>query len=173
MVAKFSPLLVLIVPPHSPPPPVDTTTVGEARIGEVGKGGIVGVGCGISVGASVGGTGVSVGIAAWVMATIVLAAATAEACTSAGSMVGTAFALHALNSSAKTATTVNIDFDLMDFILPFSFWMMNGYEVLMHYNGDFVSQFREMCLRCDALGFIIFQDCQGCDVRAGRLGCER
>ena len=144
MVARFSPLLALIVPLHSPPPPVDTTTVGEAKIGAVGTGGIVGVGCGVSVDASVGGTGVSVGIAAWVMATIVLAAATAEACTCAGSMVGTAFAPHALNSSTKTATTVNIDFDLMDFILPFSFWMMNGCGVLMDYNGDFVSPFREM-----------------------------
>lgn len=144
MVARFSPLLAMIVPPHSPPPPVDTTTVGAAKIGAVGTGGMVGVGCGVSVSATVGGTGVCVGIAACVMATIVFAAATAEACTSAGSTVGTAFAPHALNSGTKTATTVNIDFNLMDFSLPFSFWTMNGFGVLVHYNGDFVIPFREM-----------------------------
>jgi len=51
----------------------------------------------------------------------VLAAATAEACTNAGSTVGTAFAPHALNSKTKTAIMVDVDFDFMDIILPFSF----------------------------------------------------
>ena len=115
MVARFSPLLALIGPPHSPPALEDVTVVGEGKTGFVGKSGIVGVGCGVSVAATVGGMGVAVGIAAWVIASMVLAAATAEACTSAGSTVGTAFALHALKSNTKTVIMVNIEFD---FILP-------------------------------------------------------
>ena len=112
-------MLTIIGPLHSPPPLEDVITVGEGKTGFVGKTGIVGVGCGVSVAATVGGTGVSVGMAAWVSASMVLAAATAEACTSDGSTVGTAFALHALKSNIKTVIMVNIGFDFMDFIFPF------------------------------------------------------
>ena len=64
MVACRSPLLT-VRNVQSPPELLDAgAVVGEARIGEVGKAGIVGVGCGVSVAATVGGTGVCVGIAA-------------------------------------------------------------------------------------------------------------
>jgi len=126
MVARDSPLLDLIGPPHSPPLLEEVTAVGEGKTGGfktgfVGKGGIVGVGCGVPVGAVVvGGMGVSAGMAAWVIANMVLAAATAEACTDAGSTVGVAFTPHALNINTRTAIVVNKDFDFMDFNLPFS-----------------------------------------------------
>jgi hypothetical protein len=75
---------------------------------------------------------------------MVLAAATAEACTNAGSVVGTAFAPHALKSSTTTALMVNIDFDFMEFTLPFSF--ANGCKVFMYRNDNFVGEFRAKVL---------------------------
>lgn len=62
------------------------------------------VGGSVGLGVSVGGRGVEVGIAACVSATIVNAAATAVDCTSAGFIVGTGSAPHALISSAPTMT---------------------------------------------------------------------
>src|ERR1700690_3889359 len=107
-----SPLLAFIGPLQSPPEFVDGGIVGEAKTSLVGRGGIVGVGCGVSVGAMVGGIGVFVGTAFCVIATIVFASATADACTSDGSMVGTAFGAQAL-SSAKNVIAENTIFNFI------------------------------------------------------------
>ena len=75
-----------------------------------------------------------------------LAAATAEACTNAGSVVGIAFAPHALKIKSSTTTTlmVNMDFDFMEFTLPFSF--ANGYKVFMYRNDNFVGELKAKML---------------------------
>ncbi len=41
---------------------------------------------------------------------------------------------------------------------------MNGYEILIDRNGNFISMLDQKCLRCDTVHFIIFQDCQRCDL---------
>ncbi len=109
-----SPLLALMRPLHSPAElPVGTAVVGEATVSS----GMVGVGCGVSVGVPVGGTGVAVGMAVCVRATIVFSTTTAEACTCAGSIVGTAFTPHELNNDAKIVIMANKSFGFMDFFL--------------------------------------------------------
>ena len=112
------PLLALIRPLHaSAELPVGAADEDDTKVSVAGMGGIVGVGCGVSVGVPVGGTGVSVGLAACVMATIVISTATAEACTWAGSMVGTAFTPHELKSDARIVTVVNKSFGFMGYFL--------------------------------------------------------
>ena len=108
------PLLALISPLQSAAElPVGAAVDGEIKVSVAGMGGMVGVGCGVSVGVPVGGTGVSVGMAACVMATIVLSTATAEACTCAGSKVGTALMPHEFNSDATIVIMVNKSFGFM------------------------------------------------------------
>lgn len=73
----------------------------EVRVAsKVGNETAVFVGNGVGLAVSVGGKGVEVGIAACVSATMVNAAATAVDCTSAGFIVGTASAPHALRINA-------------------------------------------------------------------------
>jgi hypothetical protein len=66
------------------------------------------VGNDVGLAVSVGGKGVSVGIAACVSATIVNAAATAVSCTSAGFVVGTGCAPHALIIIVITSTNEEV-----------------------------------------------------------------
>jgi len=123
LLSKSSPLLALIAPLHASAELLvgSTAAGGEAKTSVEGRGEIVKVGCGVLVDVSVGGTGVSVGIAVCVIAIIVFTTATADVCTCAGSMVGTAFTPHALNSGIKIVIMVNNSFDFIDFLSSFLF----------------------------------------------------
>jgi len=83
-------------------PLVFAAAVGD--VDKVGKGMGVGEGSRVGLGTGVGGMGVAVGMAAIVNATIVFASAMADACTCAGSIVGTLFGAQAASNSVSAAT---------------------------------------------------------------------
>ena len=85
-------------------PLVFAAAVGDVSVDKVGKGMGVGEGSRVGLGTGVGGMGVAVGMAAIVNATIVSASAMADACTCAGSTVGTVFGAQAASNSASVAT---------------------------------------------------------------------